>query len=622
MKIYQFFDDISFLGLRNDLARCTPSNLKKDLIASCNVALITIPQAIVFSLAAGLPISCGLLTAIFAAMVTAIFGSSSHLAVGASNTIAILIQSGMLQILHNNFRDLTGPDRDQMVFNILTQLTLLIAVFQILAAFFRLGRLTQFVSHSVIEGYLVGVTCAIGVTQLYSLLGIPVYQGVHSVYERAIHLISNSVAIDYSTTLVGLLSLALLIGIRRIDKRLPAGIITLIIVSALVYVEGLLETVGFFGLMEPQSLDQVHHVSLVSDSGILSELNFGIFMPYFNTAIMNDILSLAFAISLLSVLETVTLAKSIAVHSGQRLSVNQEILGLGMGHLVSAFIGGMPMSASASRSNLNYHSGAQTRFASVFSACLVGILVFFFEPLVSKIPLASLAALLLVTVLNIVNVKQLSLCFRATTHDAFVLWITILSCIFFSLDVAFYIGVALSIILYLKKASAPHVIEYDLEEDGSFHNISPTNRLEPRNIRFIKVEGELFFGAADILQTTLQSFAVGGSKTKVLILQMKNARDMDATACLALQQLNNYLIQSNRFLVVCGITPQVWQVLFNSGVAGQIGQDNLFLFEEQHPKLHMQQALKRAKALIAALPAERPEELQQTSPVLAVENGV
>jgi len=213
-----------------------------------------------------------------------------------------------------------------------------------------------------------------------------------------------------------------------------------------------------------------------------------------------------------------------------------------------------------------------------------------------------MAALLIVTAVSIVNRKQFLLCLKATNSDAFVLWVTILSCVFFSLDVAFYIGVILSITLYLKKASIPQLIEYGIDDSGKWCSTDSQNKQDKKKIRVIKVKGELFFGAADLFQSTLKSIAEDDTTTKVIILQLKNARDLDATACLALQQLYNYLHSSGRHLILSGLTFPTWEVLSNSALIELLGKENLFFLNERRPHLHMKKALRRAEILLSTVP--------------------
>jgi len=267
----------------------------------------------------------------------------------------------------------------------------------------------------------------------------------------------------------------------------------------------------------------------------------------------------------------------------------------------------MPVSGSPVRRAVNYNNGAKTRLSAVFNSLFVTIIVLVFGFLVTHIPLAAFSALLIASAVKIVNYKQFLLCMKATSSDAFVLLATLLACIFFSLDVAFYIGVVMSITLYLKKAAVPQLVEFTVDELGVLHSVDHEKHLEPRKIRLIKVEGELFFGSADVFQSTLKSIAEDDTTTRVIILQLKNARDIDATGCLALQQLYEYLKGSGRYLIGCGLTEQIWDVLSNAGIAELIGKQNLFIFDERHPQLSMQKAFARANDLVNA-PIRGPEE--------------
>lgn len=621
MAINHHFEDISFSPLRKDITNYSWESFRQDAIAGLSVALLTVPQAMAYALLAGLPISCGFFAAIYSALAAAVFGSSRHLIVGPSNAIAILVQTGTAEILFTYYRDLTGLERDLVAVQILTQLTLLVGLMQVLAAVCKLGRLIQFVSHSVVIGYIAGTAIAMVINQLFTFLGLTRMQGVHSFYEKGAYLATHLQQAHWPTALIGLTSLLLLIALKRMNKRIPAGVITFIFAASVVYFFDLSSYGSDSHLVDPYSDEEVRKVQLVGDTGEVFDVFPAVAFPFFDTGIMNNLLPVAFAIALLSILEATSVAKSIAASTGQRLSTNQEILGLGGANLVSSLIGAMPISGSPSRSGVNFMNGAQTRFASILNSLFALMILFVLGFLVTRIPLAALSALLLVTAASIVNTKQLFLCLKATSSDALVLWITFLSCIFFSLDIAFYIGVVISITLYLKKAAIPQLVEYEIDDDGELKNLDFSKPQDHKAIRVIKVEGELFFGAADLFQTTLKTIAEDDTSTRVIILQLKNARDIDATGCLALQQLYDYLKGSDRYLIACGMTPQVWDVLSDSGLVELLGKENLFIFDEWHPHLHMQKALRRAKILAMRSPAPAQSPKPEPRPLLIKAEG-
>ncbi len=617
IHMYVSQDDISLTYFKKDFERYSWLALRSDLLAGLAVSMLTLPQALAFSLVAGLPVSTGLYAVIFSAIIVALFGCSRHLIVGPSNAIAILIQGGIASVLFTFYRDVTGPVRDELVMQMLTQLMLLVGLIQMGAAFLKLGRLTHFVSHTVTVGYVSGVAIALVVTQLFPVLGMEVPSNISSLYEKAVYIVTHLEAMHMPTAAIGISSFILLMILKRIDRKMPSGAIMLGIVAGIAYLSNYfyhyLQANGYnffdWGLIESVMKD----VAVVGDTrgdGFIPSLR----LPYFDAGILSHLLPVAFAIALLSVMEATSSTKSIAASSGQHLSTNQEIFGLGLGNFFSAFIGALPVSGSTSRSIINYESGAKTRLAAVFNSFFVYLLIVVFGFLISHIPVTAFAALLVASSASIVNFRQLFLCLKATRSDCLVLVLTLASCLFLSLDIAFYIGVAMSITLYLKKAAVPQLVELAVDDAGVLHAIDQHKQPQPRKIRFIKVEGELFFGAADLFQNALKSIAEDDTTTRVIILQLKNARDIDATACLALQQLHDYLANSGRYLIGCGITHQIWDVLSDSGMIDILGKNNLFIFDDRHPQISVQRAFLRANDLLKTESPLPPAEPLQALP--------
>lgn len=605
MKVIQFMkrhvqpEEISFFSFKKDLVGYKKETLFADAYAAITIAMLTLPQAMAYAMLAGLPISCGIFAAIYSSLVATLFGSSKHLIVGPSNAIAILVQAGTAEILFTYYRDLDTPEKGLMSLQILTALTLLVGFFQIMAAGLKLGRLSEFISHSVVVGYVLGTTTAVVINQFFTLLGIPRLPGVHSLYENGAYLIMHIQQFHIPTAIIGLFSLTLIMTLKRINKRIPAAFITLVMAGLFIHLAHLVLDYfgdGYFSFSQ-ELKKSIDAIDLVGDGGILTDVIPTVQFPNFDMREINALLPTAFAIAVLSVMETSSAAKSIAANSGQRLSNNQEIFGIGLGNLVSSFITGMPVSGSPSRSTINYQSGAETRISAILNVTFVMLILIVFNYFIGLIPLPALAALLLITSLSVVNKNQLLLCFKATRSDAMVLAVTFLSCIFFSFDVAFYIGVGMSITLYLKKAAIPQLAEFEVDEEGELKNITHCKSHHSRSIRVIKVEGELFFGAADLFQSTLKAIAEDDTHTKVIILQLKNARDIDATVCLALQQLHKYLRGSKRHLIACGLTEPIWDVLNDSGLVDIIGKDNLFTFDERQPHQYIHKAIQRAREL-------------------------
>jgi len=577
-------DSLSFRPVLDDIRHYSWVKVRHDLVAALSVVLLAFPQAMAYALLAGLPMSCGLIAAVFATATGSLFGSSRHLIVGPNNAIAILTAAGIAEVLNTHYRGLDPGALMGVTLLIMTQLTLLIGLFQLLVAWAKLGRFTQFVSHSVVVGYIAGVAMVLMVKQAYVFLGIAKPVGVSSLFHQAGYLFTHLNALHGATALIGILSLLLMLVLRKSWLRHAAPVIMLAGAGGVLY-------------WWQDSL-WLSSVPTIGSAGGLSDIYFGFQLPHFTMETMNTLVPIAFAIALLGTLEVTSVAKSIAASSGQRLSKNQEILGLGLANLVSAFTGGMPSSASPSRSALNYESGGLTRFAGVFNAGLLALTVVLLGGLVTPIPLTALSALLLITATTMVNREQLYLCLRATNSDAIVLITTMLSCLFFSLDIAFYIGIFCSITLYIKKASRPNVKQYVLHPSGELRSPNLFEKPMLKKIRVVYIEGELFFGAADLFQTTLKAIAEDDEEPGVIVLCLTSARDLDATSCLAIKQLDGYLKNSGRHFLMCGLKYSVWQVLGQAGLVSLIGKENLFIYDEIYPNLTLLRSLKRASDLV------------------------
>ncbi len=263
-------DEISLTYFKKDFERYSWSALRSDLIAGLAVSMLTLPQSLAYALVAGLPVSAGLYAAIFSSIIMAFFGSSRHLIVGPSNAIAILIQGGISSILFTYYRDVVGPEKDELVLQILTQLMLLVGTIQIIAAFLKLGRLTHFVSHTVIIGYVSGVALALVINQLFPLLGMDVPLDVTSLYERSIYILTHLQFMHWPTALIGVSCLLFLIGLKRIDSKMPVGAIMLASVAVLAYFIGY--AYHYFEINQYQFLDWsqvedlVHNIAIVGDT--------------------------------------------------------------------------------------------------------------------------------------------------------------------------------------------------------------------------------------------------------------------------------------------------------------------------------------------------------------------
>ncbi|HSI07590.1 MAG TPA: SulP family inorganic anion transporter [Rariglobus sp.] len=562
--------------LAQELPRYTWGKLHADFQAGATVSLVSIPQAIGFALIAGLPPLMVIMSVVVGGFVCALFSSSKHLVFGPTNSISIILAA----TLHSLTGGGLAPAELALV------LALLIGAFQVFAGLAQMGKLTQFISRSVIIGYGTAIGLLLAASQVPHLLGFAAGHG--SVFDG---LISTAVSLtqfqfNQYAVFMGVATLFIFWAIEHFFPKLPAELLGLVFISLLTQHAGL----------------QALGIRTIQDEGALAAaLPSFMGMPFGSSewAVVPPLLSAALAIAILGMLEAVSISKTMAAQSGQRLDTNQELVAMGSANIANSFFGAMPGSASFARSAANLHSGAQTQISALLSSLIVLGALFFVAPLINFIPVPALAAHLIRIGLKMINREQIRISWKSTRSDAIVFAVTLLAAFFLKLDTAIYVGVGVSLALFLRKASAPSLVEYGFNEQGQLAEIEDGKSRGNSAISIVHVEGELFFGAADLFQEQVRLLA-DDDGIKVVILRMKNARHLDATSVMSLLQLHDYLQKTGRHLLISGINPDVERVLRKSGARKQIGVENIFP-AEANLTMSTKRALLRASQLLQQL---------------------
>ena len=559
--------------LAEELPRYSWSKLKADFLAGSTVSLVSIPQAIGFALIAGLPPLMVIMSVIVGGFVCALFSSSRQMVFGPSNSMSIILAA----TLHS----MTGGSLTPA--ELAVALALLIGVFQLVSGLAQLGKLTQFISRSVIIGYGTAIGLLLAAGQVPNLLGIAVGTGdfFHGLSVAAVHLAHLDV--NPYPICMGVVTLMIFWAVEHFFPRVPVELVGLVFLSLFTQHFGL-HDLGIRTIQDEGALS----ASLPSFMGMPVDRS--------NWALVPPLMSAALAISILGMLEAISLSKTLAAKSGQRLDANQELVAMGSANIANSLFGAMPGSASFARSAANQQSGAQTQVSALLSSLIVLGALFFVAPLINYIPVPSLAAHLIRIGLKMLNREQIRVAWRATRSDAIVFAVTLFAALFLKLDTAIYVGVGVSLALFLRKASSPSLVEYGFNEQGQLAEIDEGTRRGNSAISIVHVEGELFFGAADLFQEQVRLLA-DDDGVKVVILRMKNARHLDATSVMSLLQLHDYLSQSGRHLLISGINPDVERVLRKSGALAQVGPDNIFP-AEANLTMSTKRALLRASQLL------------------------
>jgi len=593
-------EHVSLFPFAGPLRRYNLDKLRQDSRAAANVTLLAVSQAIAFAAIAGLPVVYGVLCTAVAALVAPLFSSSRHTIMGPTNATAFMLFSFFS----------VNPELAGRWSVLMPLLVLMVGVIATVGSLLRVADLMQFVSRSVLVGYISGAAVLILANQMTHLLGVGARIDESSSASFAGLVMGLARALphtDWVSLSVGGATLLIYYSLMKWKPNWPVFAIALITASAV-----------FGSLIR-------FHVAPFQDAATFTTFTFADLMPrmphLIREGVFNDIsalLGVALAIAFLASLENTLMAKALASRSGDHADVNQDMFSVGIANIASAIAGGMPASGSLTRSALNFESGARTRFASFFSgfyslcfAILIAASTGWGVPLIDYIPKSALAALVIALSFSLFNPRSIRICLRSTRDDAVVLVTTFVSTLLAPLHVAIFIGVAVSISLFLRKASRPHLVEYEFSDEGELREMGEKRKRPIPAISIVHVEGDLFFGAAELFRTQIQR-TVSDPAIQVIILRLKNARHLDATSVMALEDLILFMRSKGLHLIVSGAPREVYRVLKKSGVLltlqdgcdRRAGETNLFLTNPRNPNLSTRGALKRAQQLLGTEKAD------------------
>ncbi|MDF2550588.1 MAG: hypothetical protein K0S07_1655 [Chlamydiales bacterium] len=578
-------DEISFSALRQRGACITLSSLKNDISAALAIALMTLPQSLGCALVAKVPLSAGLFASIFGTLIASLFGRCHYLIAGPSNAVALLLSSAVAELTVGPSQSLSPQGKELFTLLLMAQITFLAGVLQVLAAFFKLGKIAHFISYPVVNGYLLGVALNVIISQLFPLLGVVQSASSPSLFAKLMALWQNFPSGQWTPFCLGGLCLALVFAFKLKAPKWPATLSAVLLTTFLYY-------------LFAESFHVLPKVPTVQDIGQIAAWPSVWQVPELTLSSLNQMLAPAFAIALLGLLETAAIAKSLPAKESSPFFPSHEVLSLGLSNLFLSLIAALPISGSPSRTQMNIASGGKTFLSGALSGILLLLFLLLFSSLLNLIPLAALAAILVNSALSLVRLGECRLCFKASSSDRSVLIATALACSLFTLDVAFYVGASLSIILYLKKVSSPEITKYSIKESGDSHPLYRPKEAEGAEISVVNIEGELFFGAANLFESQLMALVEGEKQLEVLILRLKNARGLDATGAVAFRQIHDLLKNQKKHLILAQVKAPLWSVLKNSGVLDHIEETKVFLDSDQLSEQVLVKALNQAKGLI------------------------
>lgn len=574
-------NSIRLLPIRRGFRGYDTASLRADSAAGLNVALLAFPQGMAYAVIADLPIQFGIVSGAIASLVAPIFSGSRHTILGPTNATAFM--------LFSSFAAFSTPDR----LFYLPMLVLFVGILLTIGALFRVAELVQYVSRSVVVGYITGAAVLIIANQIRHVLGVEL-PATHSTGPKTFFTILQGTFSELHHTqwqpaALGAATFVVWLLLQKKLPRLPVFAITLLVISSLY---ALLHR--YFGwevsTFEAFSLSDLKPgLPEISPRGFFTDVS--------------RLIGLAFSIAFLAALENSVMSKTLASRVGDRPDVNQDMLSVGMANLAASVTGGMPASGSLTRSALNFASGAVSRLSSIISGllCIVGLLVL--GDCMKHVPKSALAMLVMCIAASVINRHHIRISLYATSSDAAVLITTFVAALLMPLNVAIFLGVGISIMLYLRAASRPYLTEYEFSEQGELREAGEKRARPMPAISIVHVEGDLFFGASELFRTQIQKTSLDPD-LKVIILRLKNARHLDATSVVALEELVSFLNARDRNVIISGATKEVYRVLKNAGSVRLIGRENIFLNNPRNPNLSTRNALKRAQEILGTTKAD------------------
>lgn len=521
-------------------------HLRADIFAGLTVAVVALPQSMAYALIAGLPVQYGLYASIVPTIVGSLWGSSAHLITGPTTAVSLVVFSTLSEV---------APPGSGIYLELAFFLALMIGAVQIVMGVARLGNLLNFVSHAVLLGFTAGAAVLIAFKQLPALLGIPLEKG-KAFLVGLIHLLLNLHQTHLATLLIGLATIAIILVIKRLRPNWPGTLVAMILVGVLVLLFDLdSRGVAVVGAV-PSSLPPFN-LPLVESLAQVGKLAPG-----------------ALAIAILGLVEAVSIAKSIADQTRQRLNVNREFVAQGLSNVGAAFFSGYPGSGSFTRSAVNFRAGGRTPVSAVVSALAIAIVALTAGPLAAKLPLAALAGVLIVVAYQLVRVRDIARTIRATRSDAAVLVITFLATLLLNIEFAIYIGILLSIGLHLARTSHPQI--ESLVPDKATGKLTATDHGDACcQMEIVQIDGSIFFGSAAFVLDDLQRRLRTHPDVANLLLRMHHVNTMDASGVHALEIILEEIQRRGGGFYFAGVHHQVFLTLKNSGLMKDAGETHI-----------------------------------------------
>jgi sulfate permease, SulP family len=539
--------------------------LKDDLFAGITLAAYAVPVALAYAALAGLPPQVGVYGYLLGGIGYSLFGSSRHLAIGPTSAISLMVGVSVAPLAMGD------PVRYT---EIATLAAFVAAAMCIVAWVLRLSTLTNFISETVLLGFKAGAALSIAATQIPALLGIP--GGGHDFIGRLLKIVSQLIQSQPLIVTIGLVSLALLwFGEKFLPSR-PIALFVVIISIVFISITNLAARVATVGEL-PTGLPTFS-------------------LPLLRLRDVDGVLPLAFAALLLSYIESVSAARTLAVKHGYDLDVRQELLGLGSANLFVALGQGYPVAGGLSQSAVNEKAGARTPLSLVFASITLALCLLFFTGLLKNLPRAVLAAIVLMAVKGLINIREIGHLWRVSRVEFIVAIVALVGVLLLGILKGVIVAAVASMLLLLHRVAQPHVAFLGRIpgtrrfSDSARHQ---SNEQVPGVLAFRVEAGLVYFNVDHVLRVVLERVQAAGNSLKLVVCDLSTSPSIDLAGAKMLLNLQAELAKRRIVLRLVEARASVRDLLRIEGAEDRVGTiDRLatvadviesFQKEEAHP---------------------------------------
>jgi SulP family sulfate permease len=541
----------SFFPILEWLPNYRKSNINGDLSAGITVGIMLIPQGMAYAMLAGLDPIHGLYAVTVPLILYAIFGTSRQLAVGPVAMVSLLTAAGIGAL---------NPSSAQEYLLYALTLAFLVGLIQFLMGLFRFGFVVNFLSHPVINGFTSAAAIIIGLSQIKHLFKIDLPRSEH-VHEMLIAIFQNIGDIHWITFGIGLMGIIIIKFGKKIHKAFPAPLVAVVLGILLVWALDLTNNgVAILGAV-PSGLP-----SLSS--------------PSFDWSVWSTLLPIAITISLVGFAESFAVAKTIqSKHKDYKLDANQELVGLGMANFGASFFQGYPVTGGFSRTAVNDQAGAKTALSSIISVVLIVLTLLFFTALFSNLPNAILAAVVLVAVSSLIDLKTPRQLWKKDKTDFTMLIATFIITATLGIEVGIISGMVLSLGAMIYKASNPHMAQLGrVPNTNHFRNIDRFEGLETSDdVLIIRIDGPIYFANVAFIHKKIQNWIQEKPELKLIVFNFESVTSMDSSGAHELEDWINDWKKQGINTCISGARGPVRDTLMRWNFTACIGEAGLYI---------------------------------------------